>query len=614
MKKRLVQYVSPALAAVGIFLLAAAPACSSQTDDAASGDDPSSQPTAASQPAPTPIPVSVELVEEFAADQQAINDDWDKFHTDFDLWRIGLTSCDRTAAQTALRGFASDFGEITKQARDLPGKSIARDLPDDVIKAATMEETSLRRLRDDWQPGNPAVLENAQTKRSDAAALLRDTTIEVDKLEELDKPEDQELAREFAEALAPVDQAWDAFYNSYAQLADDYIDLTAAEIVTRLRVVVEEQETVLESLEDLPSDKATDPVQDALIEAAEAEAEALGDLLDAMRKAAKAEEESGENGGDEAEEKKDEDDNGTSDENGGDGAEEKKDEDDNGTSDENGEDEAEETEKDEDNGDSNGNGTSASNGESSGTSSGGNSVAPQGSSQPDVQGNFDLAQVPGQTTPDAREGISIPSGFPPIPSGRATQAPGNAAITANSAGGGPASDEDGPDYSSHFEAFEEALDESKALRKKAERDLEAIIVGVSEEDREALANFTRAFDDLIEEWDSFHAAFDQWVRTEGNCNRAEVIDQLNKFSQRFNALGGRVRELSQVYYLRPSSDLMVEAVTREGATLRSLSSTWAPYESDVYRGLDEERDNAARLRRLADLRTQEVMERNGVSQ
>ena len=59
---------------------------------------------------------------------------------------------------------------------------------------------------------------------------------------------------------------------------------------------------------------------------------------------------------------------------------------------------------------------------------------------------------------------------------------------------------------------------------------------------------------------------------------------------------------------------MVEAVAREGAALRSLVSTWAPYESDVYRGLDEERDNAARLRRLAGLRTQEVMERSGVSQ
>ena len=572
MKKKLVQYLSPALAAVLVLSLAAATACTSQPDDTTAETAPTNSPSTAARVAPTPIPVSVELVEEFAADQQALNEEWDKFHTDFDRWRTGLTSCDRTAAQAALRGFASDFGEITELARDIPGKGIARELPDNVIMAADMEEAALRLLRDDWQPGNPALLENAQTERSNAAALLRATVIELDKLEEMDKPEDQELAKDFAEALEPVDEAWDTFYDSFAQLEDDHIDLTAAEIVTRLRVLVEDQETVLEALEDLPSDKVTDPVQDPLIEAAEAEAEALDDLLDAMRKAAKAES----NG------------------NGGNGA---------GA-----------TDAENSNGDSSGSGAmqkSGSNGAPAG--SGENSGAPQGSSQAEVPGDPDPGPIPGEGGPVVQGGVGDTPAFPPIP---ATLAPEATKPASGSTGNEPSStgDADEADYSSHFEAFEETLDESKTIRKKAERDLETIIEGVSEEDREALANFTRAYDDLVEEWDSFHAAFDQWVRTEGNCDRADAIDQLNQFSQRFSALGGRVRDLSQVFYLRPSSDLMAEAVTREGSALRSLASTWAPYESDVYRGLDEERYNAARLRRLADLRTQEVMERNGVSQ
>lgn len=574
MKKKLVQYLSPALAAVLVLSLAVATACTSQPDDTTAETAPTNHPATAGRVAPTPMPVSVELVEEFAADQQAINEEWDKFHTDFDRWRTGLTSCDRTAAQAALRGFASDFGEITELARDIPGKGIARELPDNVIMAADMEEAALRLLRDDWQPGNPALLENAQTERSNAATLLRATAIELDKLEEMDKPEDQELAKDFAEALEPVDEAWDMFYDSFAQLEDDHIDLTAAEIVTRLRVLVEEQETVLESLEDLPSDKVTDPVQDPLIEAAEAEAEALDDLLDAMRKAAKAE--SNGDGGNGAGKKSTENgDNGTS----GSGAMQK----------------------------------SGSDGATAGTGAGANNGSPQGSSQSEVPGDLDPGQIPGETGPAAQGGVGGPPAFPPT---LATQAPEDTKPASGSTGDEPSStgDADEADYSSHFEAFEETLDETKAIRKKAERDLETIIEGVSEEDREALANFTKAYNDLTEDWDSFHSDFDQWVRTEGNCNRAEAIDQLNQFSQRFSALGGRVRELSQVFYLRPSSDLMAEAVTREGAALRSLASTWAPYESDVYRGLDEERYNSARLRRLADLRTQEVMERNGVSQ
>ena len=83
---------------------------------------------------------------------------------------------------------------------------------------------------------------------------------------------------------------------------------------------------------------------------------------------------------------------------------------------------------------------------------------------------------------------------------------------------------------------------------------------------------------------TFIPEFDQWVRTEGDCNRASAISSLNRYDQEFSELGNRVRELSQASYLRPSSDLLAEAVEREGAALRSLASTWAPYESDVYRG------------------------------
>ena len=230
-----------------------------------------------------------DLVAEFAAAQDAVNADWDRFHVDFDDWRATLSACDRAAAEAALRQFAADFAEITRQARDLPGKGLARELPDNVILAATGEEASLRMLRDKWQPGNPTLLENVQTERANSADLLRAAAIEADKLGELDKPEDREVAKEFADALQPVDRAWDAFYDAYSALADEQLDLAAAEIVPRLNDLVDDHEAVLESLEAIPSDKVTNPVQDALLQAAEAESEALGDLLDALRLAAKSE-------------------------------------------------------------------------------------------------------------------------------------------------------------------------------------------------------------------------------------------------------------------------------------------------------------------------------------
>lgn len=544
-------------------------ACGNQAADSESGPSLSTDSPMAGNLSPTPIPVSAELIQEHAEAQQAINAGWDSFHTDFDRWRSGISACDRAAAETALRLFASDFGEITRQARNLPGKGIARELPNDVIAAAASEEASLRALRDNWNPANTMLLENAQTTRAEAADMLRLAQIEVDKLEEMDDPEDRQIAKDFAKELAPVEAAWDEFYDSYGALEDEHLELDASEIVPRLRDLVDQHEAVAEALGDIPSDKVTDPVQDPLIEAVDAEAEALGDLLDAMRRAARAEASQINGNGEEPAE---------GDEEADDGA-------DDGEADEPGTEEPGENGSDTDNG------------------------APQGSAADSHHGTLTLGETGGGSTPAAQggAGMAVPTPFTGGTSGNSGQqgpAPSNG--DSGDAGGEP------PDYSEHFDAFDETLDSSKTIRRKAQRDLEDLVEGFSENDREALADFTAAFGDLMDDWDDFHEEFDGWVSTEGDCDRASAASALQLYNQRFSEIGSRVRGLSQVSYLRPSSDLLSEAVEREGAALRSLANTWAPYESDVYRGMDEERANADKLRRLADRRVQELLERNGI--
>ena len=198
MKKKLVRYLFLAQFAVLIVLLAGISACTTEPESGGDETVPPLHPApdAGARASAMTIEVSADEVAEFSSSQQSINEDWDQFHVDFDRWRNGLTACDRTAAEAALRVFASDFGAITEQARDLRGKGIARELPDDVISAASSEEASLRILRDNWQPGNPALLEKAQSERADAAKMLRATQIAIDKLEEMDDPEDREIAKD----------------------------------------------------------------------------------------------------------------------------------------------------------------------------------------------------------------------------------------------------------------------------------------------------------------------------------------------------------------------------------------------------------------------------------
>ena len=575
MKTKLVQYLFLAQIAILIVLAGAISACTSESDGNGGETIPPLHPDAAAgaRASVMTVEISADEVAEFSSSQQSINEDWDQFHVDFDRWRNGLTACDRAAAEAALRVFASDFGAITEQARDLPGKGIARELPDDVISAASAEEASLRLLRDNWQPGNPDLLEEAQSERADAARMLRAAQIAVDILEEMDDPEDREIAKEFADALETVNEAWDAFNDSYAELEDEHLDLDLDEIVTRLKALEEEHEVVVESLQGIASDKVTDGVQDPLIDAAEQEAEALGDLVDAFRRAARAENEV------EAEAEA------AVGENGSNGP----------------------AMIDRPNGPE-----TETNGAGEPVEPGGEPAngAPQGAAEDAVPGNTGLGQASDQWGPHTQGGSN---GIPVLPFFQAGATPEDS-DSAQDTNGRAESGSEEVDYSAHFDTFEDTLDDTRAIRRKANRDLEALVEGFSEQDRKALSEFIAAFDRLMDNWDAFHADFDEWIRTEGNCNRASAISALNEYDQEFGELGNRIRELSQASYLRPSSDLLAEAVEREGAALRSLAGTWAPYESDVYRGLDAERSNADKLRRLADLRLQELMERNGMQQ
>ena len=548
-------------------------ACANQPEESATeaGPGPSAGTSPSDSMSSASMEVSAELVQDHAEAQRSINEEWDEFHTDFDRWRSGIRACDRAAAETALRAFASDFGDITRHARNLPGKGIARELPDDVIAAAASEEASLRSLRDNWNPANTVLLEKAQTTRAEAADMLRATQIAIDKLEEMDDPEDRQIAKEFASNLATVETAWDEFYDFYGALEDEHLELEASEIVSRLRELVGEHDAVVEALEEIPSDKVTDPVQDPLIEAAKSEAEALGDLLDAMRRAARSESNNMDGNGEESSE-------------GEESAEAKS-----------------------------GNGGNGAASEGEGEGENGNGQSGVGSSQGSAPGSLadglGLADGAGQTPPSVQGGATPPAGVPsPVATTGASGQRGSAQASGDSAENGGET----PDYSEHFDTFEETLDSTRAVRRKAERDLEDLVEGFSESDRKALSSFTAAFGDLMDAWDDFHTDFDGWVRTEGDCDRAGESNALQLFNQRFSELGSRVRGLSQVSYLRPSSDLLSEAVEREGAALRSLANTWAPYESDIYRGMDEERANADKLRRLADWRVQELMERNGI--
>ena len=108
----------------------------------------------------------LEQLNQFSTQHQAIAQEWDQFHHEFDMWRTELTSCSRSSVERALQDFAVSFNVVTEQARDLSRAEVTRELADSLITAAEAEETAFRQLRDHWQPNSPSIFEAVEQSRS----------------------------------------------------------------------------------------------------------------------------------------------------------------------------------------------------------------------------------------------------------------------------------------------------------------------------------------------------------------------------------------------------------------------------------------------------------------
>ena len=165
------------------------------------------------------------------------------------------------------------------------------------------------------------------------------------------------------------------------------------------------------------------------------------------------------------------------------------------------------------------------------------------------------------------------------------------------------------DLPSPREELEAAIEESVAILDGVEQDIEEIADDKSAEHLEDLMDFDIEFGVFVEGWNRFHEDFIRWRATDGECDRVEVARELALFTQRSGELARMVRDLPQHGFLLPVYTLTVEAAEREAAAIRTMASSWTPFAIDVFKPVDEERVNAGRLRRQADIALAELRAR-----
>ncbi len=183
----------------------------------------------------------------------------------------------------------------------------------------------------------------------------------------------------------------------------------------------------------------------------------------------------------------------------------------------------------------------------------------------------------------------------------------------SSAGGESAEQEPETPAPTLFHAFDAQLVEANSERLEAQRLLEEVLEDISDNTQVEVQDFAGSYGRLLEDWNSFHAEYDEWRNTGGGCDQSEATAALGQLSASFGKISRAVRGLPAATVLRPLAEILVEAAEREERALRELRNTWRPNDTGVYRDFDLQRSTAGKLRRQVKTGLQELLEDYGIS-
>ena len=164
-----------------------------------------------------------------------------------------------------------------------------------------------------------------------------------------------------------------------------------------------------------------------------------------------------------------------------------------------------------------------------------------------------------------------------------------------------------------FDSFNAQIVKSNEMRREAKQALADLLEETSEENEAAANEFKKRYDLLIKSWNEFHDEYDGWRGSEGGCERSQATARLGRFTVDFEQLATRVRELPRATFLRPLGELLVEAAEREGQALRVLRNAWRPFDTGIYKVLDQERNTAGKLRRQVATGLQDLLNQYRIS-
>ena len=493
----------------------------------------------------------LKAVTEFVAAQEVLREEWEQFRVDFDQWRSGLTFCHESAAQNALREFAASFNVVTVEARDLPRLTVSQNLVDIIIAAVEAEDEAFRLLRDRWQPNNLSLFEAVEQRRTETAHAQRtvqDLVTELrEELEEATDPERLNAIEELSEALVPINDAWHGFYDNYSALLKESGGLDNTTVLVRVNRLIEQLEVAFVAVEGV------EDLQEGIEEASNsAKLHAIGDLVRALGTVGNAWNEFYDEYSNLLREL------------GGPA-----------------------------------NTTILARVNQLGQELDGvldllDGLAATNATRDMIGDLRRVAEAERSTLADIQDNVA--SAFES--SAESSNEPSNAG-----------EERIAQSVTPFLKELQSVIANSRAVSKEVSLGIEDALDGSAEDELRNLEEFYVRYERLIGIWDTFSDQYNQWRRTEGGCDRAEVIQSLGLFNLRISELSTEVRDLPKSGYLLPIYNLLVEAVQREEGAIRALRNSWRPFAVDSFIAVDRERDSTDGLRREASIALEELLSR-----
>ena len=135
-------------------------------------------PTPPVDEAPSPTTLAIDAAEMervlgFLADYRRISGLWDASRDSYETWRAQPNGCGERDMEAALRGFVAGYESLASQVYDIRRPRTVQEAGELLAQAAQEEETGLRALRDNWQPGHDVAFSLYDQARVEANQLRR---------------------------------------------------------------------------------------------------------------------------------------------------------------------------------------------------------------------------------------------------------------------------------------------------------------------------------------------------------------------------------------------------------------------------------------------------------